>query len=245
MQVVIACAMSKGGTAKSTLSWALCSILSEAYRVLAWDFDSQLTLTMALTDQVSVTGYDVLTGKAKIQEAISKSLPSYPKNLKIISASRLLVKLDAETNYNPERHYLVADALKEIRDQFDFIIVDCPSSQDILTIAPLVAATHCLSPCSTADASFQQVDRFMGTIKLVSRRLNPDLIHLPLVASIFSKTQVMDQQVLKALKDKYRVFKQVIPKRVAIKEEMAARIPCSNEEFRALVSELLGELNCG
>jgi chromosome partitioning protein len=118
--------------------------------------------------------------------------------------------------------------------------MDTPPSQgSVLSIGPLAASDYAILPCSCDDASLQQVPRFGQTINMVQRRLQPKLKLLPIVANLYQQTQNMDRQVLQNLRDQYSVFQTVIPKRISIREEMAARVPCTNIEMRELAAEIL------
>ena len=239
---IIALAKHKGGVGCSTLCWALASVWAERLKLLVFDFDPQSTVTVALCDPCATSGYDLLSGRALANDVITNALPEYSPSLKIIPASSLLARLDVETAARFDRAHLVADALDSIRE-FDIVLMDCPPSQgSILSIGPLAAADYAILPCSCDDASFQQVSRFKQTLEMVQKRLRPELQWLPIAANLYDHRQIMDRQVLKSLRDNYRVFQSVVPKRILIREQMANRTPCTNPELRELASEILEEL---
>lgn len=236
---IITIAKHKGGLGASTLAWALASIWSNTHAVLAWDFDPQQTLSTALSTNGGPTAYDVLTKRCRPFEAIASAHNSYHENLKVICSSGLLAKLDAETLGSMDRLHLVEDAIREINN-FDIVIIDTPPSEgSVLTLAPLVAAHFALLPCSTDDASFQQIERMKQTVSQVKRRLNPNLVELPLIATQYDQRLAMDRRVLAAMKAQYSTFNTIVPRRTAIREEMAACKPCTNPELIALAKEIL------
>lgn len=239
---IITLAKNKGGVGSTTLAHALASVWSQKFKILLWDLDPQATLTMAICDSTEAAGYDVLVGNKSIEQIIAPALPSYRSNLKIIPAGSLLAKLDIETASRFDRAHLVDDALSSLTS-FDIVLIDTPPSQgSLLTVGPLTAADYAILPCTCDDASFQQVSSFQKTIDSIKKRLNPKLQWLPIVANAFDNRQTMDREVLKSLRDNYRVFNTVIPRRVSIKEEMANRVPCTNSEIHALANEILEAL---
>ena len=239
---IITLAKTKGGVGCSTLAYALGSIWSQNLKVLLWDLDPQATLSMAVCDQSTTSGYDLLIGNKSLQESITDTLPCYGQNLKIIPASSLLAKLDVETAARFDRAQLISDALSGLTD-FNIVLMDTPPSQgSVLTVGPLAAADFAILPCACDDTSFQQVTSFQRTIELVKHRLNPELKWLPIVANLYDQRQTMDRGVLKSLQELYRVFNTVVSKRVSIREEMAARVPCTNPEIHQLAAEILEAL---
>ncbi|MBX2989155.1 MAG: ParA family protein [Bdellovibrionaceae bacterium] len=239
---VITFAKHKGGVGATTLAWGVASVWAEHHRTLIWDFDPQCSLSLAVAGDCQVSGYDILSGQKLITEGIHDALPAYGPNLKIIAASNLLANLDIETASRFDRGHIVADLLGDLRG-FDLVVLDTPPAQNsILSIGPLAAADYALLPCSTDDASSQQVPRFQQTLEMVQKRLRPELTWLPIAANLYQHTQIMDRQVLSNLRENYRVFQAVVPKRVSIREEMAACRPCTNEEIRKLAAEILEEI---
>lgn len=236
---VICFAKHKGGVGATTLAWGVASVWAERYRTLIWDFDPQGSLSLAVGGGYQVSGYDVLSGGRSIEDGICDSQAAYGKNLKVIGSSNLLANLDSETAVRFDRGHLVSDILSGLRG-FDLVVLDTPPAQgSILSVGPLVASDYVVLPCSTDDASLQQVPSFQQTLQMVQRRLKPELTWLPIAPNLFQHNQSMDRQVLKTLRENYRVFQSVIPKRVSIREEMASGVPCTNTEMRGLAFEIL------
>lgn len=236
---IITIAKHKGGLGASTLAWALASIWANSHRVLVWDMDPQQTLSAALSPGGGLTAYDVLTKSCEPLEAIASAHISYNENLKVIGGSDQLAKLDAETMGDIERLHLVQDAIHGLFS-FDLLLIDTPPSEgSVLTLAPLVAANFALLPCSTDDASFQQIDRVRQTVRQIRKRLNPNLFELPLAINLYDQRLSMDRQVLAATKNKYQTFNTIVPRRTSLREEMAASEPCTNPELIALAKEIL------
>lgn len=178
---IIAIAAQKGGTSKSTTSWALASILSWSYRVLAIDLDPQGIFWTSVGSVRAVTAYDTLSRGVPLQEATMPAGVGYDAKLKVVAHSPLLAGLDAETAGRFDRHFLLSDALATLSG-FAYVVIDCPSSQGILTIAALCAADYCLTPSNTDDACYQQLEAMSKTMALVQSRFNPKLEWLPIVA---------------------------------------------------------------
>lgn len=153
MPYVISIFFPKGGSAKSTTSWALSSYFSQNHSMLAIDLDAQCSLTNALVDKLpDVTSYELLKKEAKLAETIRGTMDSYPANLKLCSGSFKLNNLESETVNDFQRAYLLADAFERAPD-FDFIIVDVPPSNGIEAITALVAANSVITPIPTELAA--------------------------------------------------------------------------------------------
>ncbi len=236
---IISTSKQTGGVGSTTLAWALASIWSKTHKVLLWDFDPQMTLSMSICDPTLISNYEVLMGYNSVGDVITNALPEYDSKLKIIPASGMLARLDMEMAARFDRGSVVLDVVEKLSG-FDLIVMDTPPSQgSILSIGPLAASNYVLLTCSCDDASFQQVPRFKQTVEMVQHRLQPQLKWLPIVANLYQQTQNMDRQVLQSLRENYQVFDTVIPKRISIREEMALRVPCTNTEMRTLAAEIL------
>lgn len=240
MKNILSVAQAKGGCGKTTSTHAIASILSKDRRVLVIDMDPQQSQSLALLNEWSGTIYDVLARGKSIGEVIIPALQAYGPNLYVIPASPLLSNLDTETSARFDRQYLLKDSLESLQD-FDWVIIDCPSSQGILTVAPLTTATYVNTPVSTDPLCFEQVSRFAETITLVRKRFNPDLRWLPLLPSIHDQRNCLDREVLSAMRDRYDVFQTVIRRSVRIKEALAAQVPCNLPDFIQLVEEIKNE----
>lgn len=239
---IIAVSAQKGGTGKSTTAWALASFLSWNSRVLAIDLDPQGTLWNAIGQTSGKTIYDVLTRKVTLSEVFVPAAEGYNEKLKVVPYSPRLAGLDAEMAGSFDRHFILVDAISDLED-FDFVILDCPSAQGLLTVASLCAANFVLTPTGTDNASYQQLDSMKNTIALIRNRFNPQLRWLPLVATSYEQRQRLDQTILQEMLRNFDVFPQVIPKRVAIRAEMAAGNPCSSPELLIFVNQLVKETN--
>lgn len=239
---IICIAKHKGGVGATTLAHALSSIWAKELRVILWDFDPQCSASLAaVCEGYKFTGYDLLTGACGIGDAICSALPVYGSNLKVIPASNLLARLDTETAARFDRGSLVTDVVADLHaDAADILIMDTPPAQgSVLSIGPLAAADYALLPCSCDDASLQQVPRLQQTVEMVQKKLRPELKWLPIVANLYTQRQVMDEGVLAALREQYKIFHTVIPKRTAIREDMANRVPATNPELHKLAAEIL------
>ena len=241
MNTIITVANIKGGVAKSTTAWAVSSLLARTFKVLAIDMDPQGSLSLALIDEVPANSHDIFARGVPIKEAVVPALPQYGPTLSVLSASPSLSGLDAEMAGKIDRQYIIADRIEEF-DSFDFVVIDTPGSSGLLTSAALCAADHCLTPCCCDDACFSQLSAFKQMLEVIQRRLNPRLKWLPLLAVLHERWQLMDRAILDAMKIAYPVFEQVIPKRVALRDQMARQQPCDLPEFEVMTQQLLQEI---
>jgi chromosome partitioning protein len=233
---IISIAFAKGGANKTTLSWALASLISQRHRVLAVDMDPQGSLSAVLTDARTPDSYGLLRDGSKTDLRGAPCYPAYAQNLKCVPASPLLAGIDAETASIFDRQYLL-EPLKDL--DFDFIVIDCPSSQGLLTIAPLCISNFVLSPVPCDPASFEQITSFQKTIELVRKRMNPGLTWLPLAVTMFDARYLLDREVLALMRDQYPVFQNTVRRTVKIKEQMSECRPTDHPDLLNLTNEIL------
>jgi chromosome partitioning protein len=132
--------------------------------------------------------------------------------------------------------------VQEIFDKlvdFDVVVIDCPGTMSLLTLAPLVAADFALVPTSCEPMAFDTISATIETIATVRRRLNPGLRRLPLALTLYDARNRLDAEVYAELKARHDVFNTAVRRRVRIKEELAARQPCTSEDLKNLATEVL------
>jgi len=187
---IIAIALQKGGTAKTTTSICLASALSlKKKRVLIIDMDSQGQAILSFgikPDSLNKTIYDVFTDKYPIKDVIIKT--SY-KGLHILPSNITLANFDmlVEQNrkeYNPA-HWL-KNAISEIQGNYDFLIIDCPPSLGWLTINCLSAATGIIIPTPPDLFSLSGLSDLINTVHMVKKDYNPALEIYGVLMTIFN-----------------------------------------------------------
>lgn len=235
--LVLAVCNQKGGVGKTSVAAATAQFWSRDLDVLLLDVDPQASASGIFLAEIGTTSFDVLTGAAPVDKAIVPVLSQYPPRLKVLPAGLRLAELDAML-VNLDRFHCVQDLVDKI-GSFDAIVIDCPGTMSLLTVAPLVAADFALIPTSAEPMAFDQVEAMKNTIATVRRRLNPGLHLLPLAVTLYDGRARLDAEVLSELRVRHDVFKAVVRRHVRIKEEFATRQPCTNEDLKNLANEIL------
>ncbi len=211
----------KGGVGKTTSAINLCaSLAATKRRVLLVDLDSQGNATMGSgvnKYEVELTAYDVLTAMRPVSEVIQKSPDGgydlVPGNSDLTAAEVELLELD-------NREYRLSYALSQVQDQYDYIIIDCPPSLNMLTVNALVAAHGVLIPVQCEYFALEGLSGLMATVERVQQHLNADLKIEGILRTMFdprnSLTRDVSQQLLQHFDQK--VYRTVIPRNVRVAE---------------------------
>ncbi len=211
----------KGGVGKTTTTVNLAAGLAQiGQRVLAIDLDPQGNATMGSgidKRALPATIYDVLLETVGLAEARQRS----PKGgYDVIGANRELAGAEIELVNQERRERRLKKALLAVRDDYDFILVDCPPSLSLLTLNGLVAAHGVVVPMQCEYFALEGLSDLVNTIKQVHANLNPDLQLIGLLRVMFDPRITLQQQVSDQLKAHFgdKVFDTVIPRNVRLAE---------------------------
>ena len=219
----------KGGVGKTTTNINLAACLAlKGKKVLILDIDPQGNTTSGIGIRkkgLEKTTYEVLVDeKMKVVEAI---LPTIVKNLDIVPASVQLAGAEIELVKLEGREKRLKRALDSVRDQYDYIFIDCPPSLGLLTINSLTAVDSVLIPIQCEFYALEGVSQLVSTIDLVRKSLNPKLEIQGVILSMFDGRTNLSIQVVNEVKKyfKSKVYSTVIPRNIRLAEAPSFGLP--------------------
>jgi len=211
----------KGGVGKTTTTVNLAAGLAHlGRRVLVVDLDPQGNATMGSgidKRQLELSVYDVLLESAGIAEARRRSDKG---GYDVLGANRELAGAEVELVELEQRERRLRQALAAVRDDYDFVLIDCPPSLSLLTLNGLVAAHGVIVPMQCEYFALEGLSDLVNTIKQVHANLNPELQIIGLLRVMFDPRITLQQQVSDQLKAHFggKVFDTVIPRNVRLAE---------------------------
>ena len=237
---IIAVANQKGGVGKTTTAINLSSCLAEkGKKVLAVDMDPQGNMTSGLgVDKNSVenTIYDLIIGESSIDEVLKKDIM---KNLDIIPANIDLSAAEIELIDVEDKEYIVRNVIKDIKDNYDYIIIDCPPSLSMLTINAMTTATSVLVPIQCEYYALEGLSQLIHTVDLVRDRLNPELEIEGVVFTMYDARTNLSLQVVENVKDNLHqnIYKTIIPRNIRLAEAPSYGVPINEYDPKSAGSE--------
>jgi len=237
---IIAIANQKGGVGKTTTAINLSSCLAEkGQKVLSIDMDPQGNMTSGLgvdKDEVEKTVYDLIIGEAEIDEVIQKdvmeNLDVIPTNIDLSAAEIELIGID-------DKEYIVRNAVHKVKDNYDFIIIDCPPSLSMLTINAMTTADSVLVPIQCEYYALEGLSQLMHTVQLVKERLNPVLEMEGVVFTMYDARTNLSLQVVENVKDNLHqnIYKTIIPRNIRLAEAPSYGMPINKYDPKSAGSD--------
>lgn len=225
---VIAIANQKGGVGKTTTSINLSACLAQAgKKVLAIDADPQGNTTSGLgldKNELESTLYHLMLGEATVKDIL---LDTCVEGLSLLPANMDLSGAEIELVGTEKREFILKRELDKIKEEYDFIIIDCPPSLNMITINALTAADTVLVPIQCEYFALEGLEQLLHTVGLVKQRLNDNLEMEGVVFTMFDSRTNLSLQVVEEVKKSLgsNVYRTIIPRNVRLGEAPSHGLP--------------------
>ena len=228
---VICITNQKGGVGKTTTAVNLCYYLAKSrQRVLLVDFDPQGNATSGLgiekndEKSVGITMTEVILGQATLSQAIQ---PTKYKNFDIAPSTPELANAEVEITGMSRKFVRLRDAIRQVLNNYDYIVIDSPPSLSLLTVNGMIAANYLLLPVQTEFYALEGVAQLLESMKLVQKGANPRLRLLGVVATMYDKRTSLSPQVFSEIQKYFKkhTFKTTIPRNVRVAEAPSHGVP--------------------
>ncbi len=226
MGMIIAVVNQKGGVGKTTTAVNLTAALTElGKKVLLCDFDPQANASSGLgveKKKLKKSIYDVIINDVPTEDAIVST-----KHGDVLPASADLAGAGVELISMPEPNYRLKAALDRVRDRYDVVLIDCPPSLELLTINALAAADKILVPVQCEYYALEGLSDLMSTLRMVKRRINPDLDIFAVALTMFDGRTNFSTQVAQEVRRHFpgKVFAAVVPRNIRLAEAPSHGLP--------------------
>ena len=248
---IIAIANQKGGVGKTTTSINLSACLAElGKKVLVIDLDPQGNTTSGFgidKEEMENTVYELMLGECSIRESMTQvenieHLSLIPSNVNLAGAEIELLGIN-------EKEYILKNAVDYIRDDYDFIIIDCPPSLNMLTVNAMTTADSILVPIQCEYYALEGISQLIHTIDLVQERLNSNLRIDGVVFTMYDARTNLSSDVVDTVKENLNatVYQTIIPRNVRLAEAPSHGLPINlydpkssgAESYRNLAKEII------
>ena len=251
MAKTIAVVNQKGGVGKTTSTVNLTACLQDlGLKVLLCDFDPQANATSGLgveKKKIKHSIYDVIINEVPTADAVI-----HTKFGDVLPSSADLAGAGVELISVPEPNFRLKNALSAVKDQYDLILIDCPPSLEMLTLNALAAADSIMIPVQCEYYALEGLSDLMNTLRMVKRRVNPDLGIFGVILTMFDGRTNFSNQVAQEVRRHFpgKVFTSVIPRNIRLAEAPSHGVPVTvydkysrgSQAYKALAEEIKNRL---
>lgn len=247
---IIAIANQKGGVGKTTTSINLSScIAAKGKKVLVIDMDPQGNTTSGYgieKNELENTIYELIMGDCTVEDCILKEvLP----NVSILPSNVNLAAAEIELIGVKDKDFILKNEIDWVKDNYDFVIIDCPPSLNLLTVNAMTTADSVLVPIQCEYYALEGLSQLIHTVNLVKERLNPDLDMDGVVFTMYDSRTNLSNQVVDNVKSnlKQKVYHTLIPRNIRLAEAPSYGQPINvydpksagSESYMALAEEVI------
>lgn len=242
---IIAVANQKGGVGKTTTATNLSACLAEkGKKVLAIDIDPQGNMSSGLgsdKNEVENTVYELILEESSLEDCIIENVL---ENVSLLSSNVNLAGAEIELIGIEDKEFILKKQIEKVRDNYDFIIIDCPPSLNTLTVNAMTTADTVLVPIQCEYFALEGLSQLIHTINLVRERLNPTLEIEGVVFTMYDARTNLSLQVVENVKENLNqtVYKSIIPRNVRLAEAPSHGKPITLYDTKSAGAEAYRDL---